>query len=391
MGHFHARHPAGLGQRAQERRNLQFRQLRHQLDQPLRRPYFEALHGLPEGAPHPPVEQRPRNPRPGIPRGRRSGCQLVVRQPYGNLRERIHQGLAARLAAQDRTDRGRGDRKGALRQRRRHPRIPQVAGHRPGHAVPAIQGRRSAGGKDQARQHGIHRGRRLQGRRPAQQFVVLHPADHRTAALQRQQPRSKQCHHHHQGRPHHRGDEGVRKARHPAPFRRTPLRPRRRKRHLARQYDGNLQEFHDGFRRHQHLRLDHRPGDAAGRHRRRKQHHARDGHGAHLRIRHTQGAGRQARVDHQADPYRVGDDNRRIRLPGYGIRRGDDGRGQLHAQPDAADGRRPCAVDLPQPDARSGRCGQRDGRAGHRRPDRRLRPSLPGRTTQTIDALRYNK
>ena len=155
VGHFHARHPAGLGQRAQERRNLQFRQLRHQLDQPLRRPYFEALHGLPEGAPHPPVEQRPRNPRPGIPRGRRSGCQLVVRQPYGNLRERIHQGLAARLAAQDRTDRGRGDRKGALRQRRRHPRIPQVAGHRPGHAVPAIQGRRSAGGKDQARQHGI--------------------------------------------------------------------------------------------------------------------------------------------------------------------------------------------------------------------------------------------
>lgn len=123
-------------------------------------------------------------------------------------------------------------------------------------------------------------------------------------------------------------------------------------------------------------------GDAAGRHRRCEQHHARDGHGAHLRIRHTQGAGRQTRVDHQADPHRVGDDNRRIRLPGYGIRRGDDGRGQLHAQPDAADGRRPCAVDLPQPDARPGRCGQRDGRAGHRRPDRRLRPRLPGRTTQ---------
>ncbi len=68
---------------------------------------------------------------------------------YGN---EYTEGLAARLAAQDRTDRGRGDREGALRQRRRHPRIPQVAGHRPGHAVPAIQGRRSAGGKDQARQ-----------------------------------------------------------------------------------------------------------------------------------------------------------------------------------------------------------------------------------------------
>ena len=69
-------------------------------------------------------------------------------------------------------------------------------------------------------------------------------------------------------------------------------------------------------------------GDAARRHRGREQHHAGNGAGAHLRIRHSQGSRSQTLVDHPADPDRIGDDYRRIRLYRDGARRIRHGRSE---------------------------------------------------------------
>lgn len=306
----------------------------------------------------------------------------MVPRLHGHLPRPLRRHQPARLAAQDPADRRRRDRQGTFHQSGRHPQLPQGDRHRRGARKNTLPRRRPAGQAGQNPQQHLPRGRRLQRRRPAAQFDGLHPADDRPADLQGQRSGRGQRDHHRTRTRHRRADGGVRTAHPQTAGRRTPLRSRRPERPVDTQHDGAVQEHDDRLRRHQPLRMDHRSGHPAGGHRRREQHHAGDRHGAHLRIRHPQGAGRQTRVDHPPDPDRIGDDNGHVRLYRHGAGRCRHGGGQLCHQPDAGRDRKLRRQHLPQSDARSGRGRQRHGRTGHCGPDRRIRPRLPGRTTE---------
>ena len=106
--------------------------------------------------------------------------------------------------------------------------------------------------------------------------------------------------------------------------------------------------------------------------------------GVSNRIRHPQGARRQTRVDHPADPHRIGAGDGLLRLHRHGAGRGGHGgRGLRHHPPSRRDrrhGLRP--HDLPRSHTRPLGGRERHGRAGRRGADRRLHPRPQGRPAQ---------
>ena len=232
VGHFHARHSARIGQRAQERCRIQFRRLRHQLDRPLRRLDLETVGRLRPQPPHPPDEPGPRNPRTGVPRSRAGRRQHVALVEKDRLRGGVHGRLAARLAPGSGPDRRHQGRQGAFHQRRGHPRLPQVGAHRRGDVARAVQGSRPAGQVRPRGQPHVQDRRSHAGRRHAQQRRLHHPPLHRAAHLQRQRTLREQRHHHRARHPHRRRDGGFREATHGPAGRRAPLRSDGRERHL---------------------------------------------------------------------------------------------------------------------------------------------------------------
>ena len=216
VGHLHARHSAGLGQRAAKRRAGQLQRLRHQLHRPLRRPDLRAVDGLREGTPHPDAEQRPGDSRTGVPRGRGGLGQQMARRQESHLRTRVHPGLAAGIAPEGAADGGHQALGRTLHQRRRREELPQSHRHRRTDAPHPLQGRRPVGPADQGRGPRLHGYRRHAGRRPAQQLLVHDPPHDRTADLLGQRPRGQQRHPHAAGHRHRRTDGGFREAPHPS-------------------------------------------------------------------------------------------------------------------------------------------------------------------------------
>ena len=326
-------------------------------------------------APHQPEEQRPEDLPRGVSRNRRRSGHLVVPRLDGQLRRALRRHHPARRAARHAAHPGHRDRQGPLHHRSRHPRLPQGDRHRRGARAAALPGRGPARKRDQDTERHLPRGGRLQGRRPAAQFAGIHPDHHRAAHLQGGRPGRRQHRRHRRGAAHRRRDGGLRAAHPHAHGRRAPLRRDGRERPLDLEHHRAGAQHDGGLRRHQPLRLDHRTGDAARGHRRREQHHARHGNRAHGRIRHPQGPRGTARVDHPADPHRIGPDYGHLRIHGHGPRRRGHGGGQPphHAGP----GRRRRPDDLPQPDAQPLGGRQRHGGARRRGSRRGVCPRLP--------------